>query len=502
MSAGNSKADTLSASVASVTTAAAPVLPIQITGLPASQSVDQGSSLRPFAAVTITDPNPGQNEVVTVLFNNPGGNSSYNLTGSPGGVTTAIRSIVFRPTAAGNGSTTILPPNATYTSTALYEEIDLGGGSSTVTLQAGGALVMGDAGNDYIIDNAASGQTVTINVSVNATDGASATGSAAGTILTTNSFGSTIVLGTGNTTVNVLGGGPIVYGSSASGSLFFSGGAQSATVDAGIGATTVFANAGGGQFYGGQASSMLFVGGGGASTAVGGAGRNVMFGGSSGRDLLVAGTGASTVVGSGDGIVIVGLGSAGDVLVAGSGAETLVGSAGGGNDILFGGTGPDAMFAGDRKRHPGGRDGRQPDVFQHQPGRGGGRVYLLQRRGGQCLRALEFQAGAGSRGLVRIRGQRRGERPVDRRGGIRLHDHHAAGQLADHVRQHRQSDLHRLLLGPAARGAKPARTLRAGSPPRCCDRIHRSGASRAAPDTATRTRHPFQRDHRPASACH
>jgi Ca2+-binding RTX toxin-like protein len=71
-----------------------------------------------------------------------------------------------------------------------------------------------------------------------------------------------------------------------------------------------------------------------------------LFGGSSGRDVLVAGTGASTVIGAGSGITIVGHGTAGDNLVAGSGNETLVGSGDGGNDIMFAGSGADAMFAG------------------------------------------------------------------------------------------------------------------------------------------------------------
>ena len=216
--------------------------------------------------------------------------------------------------ATNNSSLTTLPADSTYTVTSPDQTIQLGGGDSRLSIQnVSDTEVFGDAGNDFIGDSGS---------------------------------GTRIELGTGSTTVDAICGGPTVYGSSESGPLFFSGGAQPATIYNGIGAATVFANAGGGQFFAGNASSLLFVGGSGASTVVGGAGPSTLFGGSSGRDLLVAGTGASTVVGGGSGEAIVGLGTATDDLIAGSGTQTLVGSGGGGGDILFAGTGSDALFGG------------------------------------------------------------------------------------------------------------------------------------------------------------
>lgn len=319
---------------------------IQITGLPSVQTINQSDTIHPFSLVTITDPTPGLVETVIVTLDNSVNNVTYTINGFENNAITAVRNLTFRPTQPGGGVRTDLLPNSNYSAISVYEGVHLGGGVSTVNVAVSGVAVTGDSGEDYIIDNGFAGYTEVTAAKIVASDTAGNSGTVTGSIRSTISTGTTIILGTGKTTVNVTGGDPIVYGSSTSGSLLFSGGAGAATVYAGAGATSIFANAGGGQFFGGNAAGLLFVGGAGASTAVGGAGKNLMFGGSSGHDLLVAGTGASTVVGSGDGVVIVGLGNAGDVLVAGSGAETLVGSAGGGNDILFGGAGFDAMFAG------------------------------------------------------------------------------------------------------------------------------------------------------------
>ena len=319
---------------------------IQITGLPSVQNIGQNDTIHPFSLVTITDPSPGLVETVIVTLDDSVNNVTYKIDGFESNVTSALRNLTFKPTQPGGGVRTDLSPNANYTAISVYEDVHPGGGVSTINVQAAGIVVTGDSGQNYIIDNGVAGhQEVTV-TKITVKDPAGNSGSVTGSIVSTISTGTTIVLGTGQTTVNVTGGDPIVYGSSKSGALFFSGGAGAATVYAGVGATSIFSNAGGGVFYGGQAASMLFVGGAGSSTAVGGAGRNLIFGGKGGNDLLVAGTGPSTVVGSGDGNVIVGLGKAGDVLVAGAGAETLVGSADGGNDILFGGAGFDAMFAG------------------------------------------------------------------------------------------------------------------------------------------------------------
>ena len=218
-----------------------------------------------------------------------------------------------------SGVTTSPPggdPTFAHTSTVTSpgQTTQLGAGGTKLTLQSTNTLVVGGPGNDFIVDGGGA---------------------------------DTINLGSGSMTITGAAGGPMVFGSSLSGSLFFSGGAAAATVCAGAGATTVFANAGGGEFFGGgNGATMLFVGGSGASTATGGAGRSILFGGSSGQDVLVAGTGAATVIGAGSGITIVGHGTAGDNLVAGSGNEDLVGSGDGGNDIMFAGSGADRMFAG------------------------------------------------------------------------------------------------------------------------------------------------------------
>jgi hypothetical protein len=335
---------------------------LTISGTVANQPSSDTSSLSPLRNVVVADPNAGQTDTVTVTLSSAAngtlsnlGDGSYNAstgvytdTGATTAVTAALDGLVFTPTAheaapgqtvtttftiqdtdtdgatatdstttviaTNNSSLTTLPADSTYTVTSPDQTIQLGGGDSRLSIQnVSDTEVFGDAGNDFIGDSGS---------------------------------GTQIELGTGSTTVDAIGGGPTVYGSSESGPLFFSGGAQPATIYNGVGAATVFANAGGGQFFAGNASSLLFVGGNGASTVVGGAGPSTLFGGSSGRDLLVAGTGASTVVGAGSGEAIVGLGAATDDLIAGSGTETLVGSGGGGGDILFAGTGSDALFGG------------------------------------------------------------------------------------------------------------------------------------------------------------
>lgn len=96
-------------------------MPLTISGVAANQTVTAGDAIPLFSDVTISDPNAGQTETVTVTPSSPssgtlsdsaGGSDNattgvYTITGSAAAVTAALDSLIFTPSAGGQISFTI-----------------------------------------------------------------------------------------------------------------------------------------------------------------------------------------------------------------------------------------------------------------------------------------------------------------------------------------------------------------------------------------------------------
>ena len=106
-----SKLSTTNTLTSVVTTAA--VAPITITGVSASQTIDDSATTNPFTTLVIGDPNAGQTETAVITLSNVAngilsnlGGGKYNsitgvytVTGSASAVSAAIEGLVFTPTA-------------------------------------------------------------------------------------------------------------------------------------------------------------------------------------------------------------------------------------------------------------------------------------------------------------------------------------------------------------------------------------------------------------------
>ncbi len=85
--------------------------PPAISGSVAGQATNDATALDPFAAVAVTDPNPGQTETVTITLSNPANGTfsslgsgtlsggAYVVSGTTLAVSSAIQALVFTPTA-------------------------------------------------------------------------------------------------------------------------------------------------------------------------------------------------------------------------------------------------------------------------------------------------------------------------------------------------------------------------------------------------------------------
>ena len=125
------------------------------------------------------------------------------------------------------------------------------------------------------------------------------------------------------------------------------------------GSETVDASGAGADFVRGNSSHLLFAGGMGGATILGGTGSDTYFGaiggvsggqmivgGTAGNNALFAGDGAATLKGGGNNDQLFGYGGKGQVLIAGTGNETLSAAFTSGNDTLQAGSGNSQLIGG------------------------------------------------------------------------------------------------------------------------------------------------------------
>ena len=135
--------------------------PPAISGAVAGQPDTAGTPIRPFAALTVSDPDAGQTESVTISFPGANGvlagggfagsNGSYTVSGSLAEVQAALRAVSFTPTAGVSATTAfsvsvsdgIATANDT-TTTVVAKASDAGGG-------AGGGAVGGTGGGGTLM---------------------------------------------------------------------------------------------------------------------------------------------------------------------------------------------------------------------------------------------------------------------------------------------------------------------------------------------------------------
>ncbi len=208
-------------------------------------------------------------------------------------------------------------------------------GSDTVFANAGGGVFAGgSAGSNILVGGAgavtlsAAGAGNYLQGSITGADSLVG-GSASSVTMVAEAAGDTVVGGSGNNTIDLIGAAD--------------------TVNLGSGAATVQVNTGG--YVAGGSGSLYFVGGSAASTVMGGAGTETIFAGSGGgyftagasggANVMIGGSGAATLVGSAGAYIKGNYAAVADLLQAGGGNETL--AAGLGADTMVAGTGADVF---------------------------------------------------------------------------------------------------------------------------------------------------------------
>jgi hypothetical protein len=346
--------------------------PPTISGTVAGQATTDRATLAPFSGVTISDPDVGVSENVTITLASGGvatdadgtlagtdltktGVGTYALTaGSPANVTALLDGLVFTPTA---GQVAV---GSSVTTTA------------TISV-AQGSAVTSDSTTSIVATAAAGGTTTSGGGGGTTTPGGGGTITPAPTVSGGGylPFTKLIASGSGNITVSaqVLGGLTGTYSNLGSGGVSSDGTTYtvtgtSAAVNAAL-SSVVFTPASGvvtnvEAVVSGTATDGLTDTSGNNDELVGSSGQNAVVAGS-GDDTLFAATGASTLFagagsdvlaapsgqnvlegGTGNATMFGGAGST--TMVGATGATTMVGGAGG--NVMEGGAGPAVMFDG------------------------------------------------------------------------------------------------------------------------------------------------------------
>lgn len=381
--------------------ASAPVDAYTIGATQAGQATTDAASLAPFAAVVLGNPFAAANGTATVTLSttangtlsglgagtlSPDG-ATYRVAGSTAGLQSALRGLVFTPTAH-----EVAPGSAVTTGFALSVADSVSivtDGATTVVATALGATpfagltVASPVAGDVVSlvlgarpaqagafspglggTASADGTTYSFTGTVTATNTllralgftpaaglaapsgvlasiTSASGKAALTdlsaghdqltaltnnTLTTGTGGSAVVLGAGDAAA-ILNGNDTV-----------TGGAGRDTVSTATASVLIKPGSGPLRFANGTGISTI-LGGGGSVSARGGMGGGVFTGGAAGGNQLVAGLQATTLLGAAGGDQLYLAGTAGGLAVLGAGSETVFGNGSAGNDIVYTGVG-------------------------------------------------------------------------------------------------------------------------------------------------------------------